>query len=225
MPRNTLQECIDHIVANADAAIANPEIPLKWDYGSSDLGRANKVGAMALKSRILLWAASDLARVNWYGSFEQPDLLTISGDRTAAWRAAQEAAMDVIELGYTLEQSTGDAFQDYTNLFVEKRSDENIFLADISLNQTVGILKITIPTHHYSMVLMAMQHGQVIRLFRHWLMTMKWRMVLLLIGTIQRIKLLHMKIEIHDFTHPFFMMELLGDSDLRVQQVLSLRIR
>ena len=129
VPRNTLQECIDHIVANADAAAA--VLPVKWEYGSAEFGRANKAGALALKSRILLWAASDLARVNWYGSFEQPDLVTISGDRTAAWRAAQAAAKAVIDLetegGFRLETGTGDAFQDYTNLFVVKRSPEHIF--------------------------------------------------------------------------------------------------
>jgi hypothetical protein len=126
VPRNSLKECIDYIVENADAAA--DLLPLKWDVGDKNLGRANKAGAMSLKSRILLWAASDLARENWYGSFEQPDLLTISGDRTAAWTDAKDAAKAVIDLGeFSLEEGTGDAFQDYTNLFVEKRSPEHIF--------------------------------------------------------------------------------------------------
>ena len=64
VPRNTLQECIDHIVTNAEAAAA--VLPVRWDYGDARLGRANKAGALALKSRILLWAASDLVRENWY---------------------------------------------------------------------------------------------------------------------------------------------------------------
>jgi hypothetical protein len=126
VPRNTLKECIDHIVQNADAAAAI--LPVKWNYGDADLGRANKAGALALKSRILLWAASDLVHENWYGSFEQPDLVTIGGDRTAAWTAAKNAAWEVMQLPeFALEEGTGDAFQDYTNLFVEKRSDEHIF--------------------------------------------------------------------------------------------------
>lgn len=126
VPRNTLKECIDHIVQNADAAAAI--LPVKWDYGNADLGRANKAGALALKSRILLWAASDLVHENWYGSFEQPDLVTLGGDRTAAWTAAKNAAWEVMQLPeFALEDGTGDPFQDYTNLFVEKRSDEHIF--------------------------------------------------------------------------------------------------
>lgn len=124
VPRNTLQECIDHIVTNADAAAAI--LPVRQEGGN--LGRANKSGALALKSRILLWAASDLVHEKWYGSFEQENLVTIGGDRTAAWNAAKAAAKAVMDLpGYALEEGTGDAFEDYTNLFVEKQSSEHIF--------------------------------------------------------------------------------------------------
>lgn len=124
VPRNTLKECIDHIVSNADAAAAI--LPVRQE--GANLGRANKSGALALKSRILLWAASDLAHVPWYGSYTNADLVTIGGDRTAAWTAAKNAAKVVMDLpGYALETGTGDAFQDYTNLFVEKQSSEHIF--------------------------------------------------------------------------------------------------
>jgi starch-binding outer membrane protein, SusD/RagB family len=124
MPRNTLQECIDYIVSEADAAAA--VLPVKQE--GANLGRANKSGALALKSRILLWAASDLAREPWYGSFEQPDLLTISGDRVQAWTDAKNAAKAVMDLGvFSLEEATGNPFQDYTNLFIEKSSPEHIF--------------------------------------------------------------------------------------------------
>jgi hypothetical protein len=57
VPRNTLRECVDYIVAYADSAASM--LPLKWEYGDANLGRANKAAAMSLKSRILLWAASD----------------------------------------------------------------------------------------------------------------------------------------------------------------------
>ena len=124
VPRNTLKECIDHIVSNADAAAAI--LPVRWE--GANLGRANRSGALALKSRILLWAASDLVHENWYGSYEQPELIQYGVDRTTAWSAAKAAALEVMNLpGYSLEEGTGDPFQDYTNLFVEKRSDEKIF--------------------------------------------------------------------------------------------------
>jgi len=124
--RSPLKDCIDYIVENADAAA--DLLPDKWEPGDKNLGRANKGGALALKSRILLWAASDLAREDWYGGSSQPDLFTISGDRTAAWTAARDAAKEVIDMGvWSLEEGTGDPFQDYTNLFIEKRSPEHIF--------------------------------------------------------------------------------------------------
>lgn len=123
VPRNTLQECIDYIVENADkAANILPEV-----QEGANLGRATKGAALALKSRILLWAASDLVRVPWYGSFEKPDLITLTGDRNAAWTAAKNAAHDVMEMNYSLENTTGVPFDDYTNLFIEKKSDEHIF--------------------------------------------------------------------------------------------------
>ena len=126
VPRNTLKECIDYIVSNADAAAAI--LPLRWDYGDANLGRANKSGALALKSRILLWAASDLVHEKWYGSFKQENLVTIGGDQNAAWTAAKDAAKVVMGLGYLLEDDASKTpFENYTNLFVEKRSTEHIF--------------------------------------------------------------------------------------------------
>jgi hypothetical protein len=124
VPRNSLKECIDYIVENCDKAAAL--LPVKQE--GANLGRANKSGALAIKSRILLWAASDLVHVNWYGSYEQPDLVTIGGDRTAAWTAAKNAAKAVIDLGvFSLENETGDPFTDYTALFIKKSSPEHIF--------------------------------------------------------------------------------------------------
>jgi len=126
VPRNTLRECVEHIVAHADTAASL--LPLKWEYGDANLGRAHGAAAMSLKSRILLWAASDLVHENWYGSFEQPDLINYGGDRTAAWTAARDAAKEVIDLNaFSLHDDTGDPFQDYTDLHVEKRSPEHIF--------------------------------------------------------------------------------------------------
>lgn len=124
VPRNSLKECIDLIVKHCDDAASM--LPVKQE--GAELGRANKSGALAIKSRILLWAASDLVHVNWYGSYEQPDLVTIGGDRTAAWTAAKNAAKAVMDLNaFSLHKPTGDAFDDYTDLFISKSSPEHIF--------------------------------------------------------------------------------------------------
>lgn len=90
--RNDYAECVDFIVSECDEAIKHlpvQEVPARW-------GRASKVAAMALKSRTLLYAASDL--------FNGPNVLgendkktgygTYSADR---WKAAAEAAHDLFQ--------------------------------------------------------------------------------------------------------------------------------
>ena len=57
--RNSLQDCIDFIVKECDEAAGG--LPTK--YGDSDLGRATKGAALALKSRALLYAAILIVRV------------------------------------------------------------------------------------------------------------------------------------------------------------------
>src|SRR3989449_1053721 len=58
--RNSLKETVDFIVANADSAAAL----LPTSYTGADVGRATKGAALALKARVLLYAASDLYNVN-----------------------------------------------------------------------------------------------------------------------------------------------------------------
>src|SRR5437773_1301959 len=80
--RNTFKETVDFIVANADSAAAL----LPVSYSAADVGRATKGAALALKARVLLYAASDLYNVNPRG---QPETgYSGSQDRTALRHAA-----------------------------------------------------------------------------------------------------------------------------------------
>jgi hypothetical protein len=95
VPRGSFQETVDFIVQDCDAAAA-----LLLPKDEMEMGRATKGAAMALKSRILLFAASDLTAdgtaENKYVGYENPD-------RTALWTAAKNAAKAVMDLGtYTL---------------------------------------------------------------------------------------------------------------------------
>ena len=89
--RNSFQETVDFIVQDCDAAAA-----LLLPKAEMEMGRATKGAAMALKSRILLFAASDLTAdgtaENQYVGYENPD-------RVALWTAAKNAAKDVMDLG------------------------------------------------------------------------------------------------------------------------------
>lgn len=123
--RNTLAESIQFIVDEADTAA--DLLPLTHE--SKDIGRATKGAALALKSRMLLYAASELYNnPSWAPGYANTELIAYtSGDRTAKWQAARAAAKAVIDLGIYSLQDTGNPVKDYTDLFLMKDSKEAIF--------------------------------------------------------------------------------------------------
>lgn len=126
VPRNSLQECIQFIVDECDLAASL--LPAEHAAGGGDIGRATKGAALALKSRMLLYAASDLYNdPSWAGSYGNPELISTTGDRTAKWQAAKDAAKAVIDLGIYSLQNTGNPVKDYTDLFLLKDSKEAIY--------------------------------------------------------------------------------------------------
>jgi hypothetical protein len=94
--RNTLAECIAFIVKECDESAAG--LPVK--SADADLGRATKGAALALKSRALLYAASDLFNTTtWSGGYSKPELISMpTGDRTQRWKDAANAAKAVLDL-------------------------------------------------------------------------------------------------------------------------------
>jgi starch-binding outer membrane protein, SusD/RagB family len=107
--RNTYEECVNFIVSDCDSAA------MLLGGKSLASGRATQLSALALKSRVLLYAASDLhdmptakAKSTVIGAFANPELLGyVSSDRTARWQAAQTAAKAVLDStsGYLLNLS------------------------------------------------------------------------------------------------------------------------
>jgi hypothetical protein len=97
--RSSIKDCINYAVSELDAAAA--KLPVANDGGWA-LGRATKGAALALKARLLLYAASPLYNAG-------------------TWQAAAAAAQDVINMGiYSLEP-------DYGALFNNPNSKEIIF--------------------------------------------------------------------------------------------------
>jgi len=90
--RATFEETVNFIVKDCDDAAAL--LPLKADQ---EMGRPTKEAALALKSRILLFAASDLTADGTAAS----ELVGYKAgtSRTALWTAAKNAAKAVIDLG------------------------------------------------------------------------------------------------------------------------------
>ena len=99
--RSSLNDCIQFITSECDSAAA--QLPLNAStlpyVATTDLGRATKLAALALKSRVLLYAASDLFNTpTWATGYGQPELISLpAGDRAARWKAASDAAKAVID--------------------------------------------------------------------------------------------------------------------------------
>jgi hypothetical protein len=122
--RNTLKETVDAIVADIDAAA--PLLPLS--YSGSDQGRATRGAALALKSRLFVYAASDIYHdPTWAGGYSNPELISYQGaDRTQMWRDAKNAAQDVIDLGmYELYNQNPDPVANYEEMYLND-TNENI---------------------------------------------------------------------------------------------------
>lgn len=128
LPRNTYQECVDYIIKDLNEAA--PDLPI--DYiamgRAMDYGRATKGACMALKARVLLFAASPL----FNGSADDPN--PIFGYPTydpARWVKAAEAAKAVIDMSAyeLLEGTNGDnsTAEGYYKLYLTRVNKEIIF--------------------------------------------------------------------------------------------------
>ena len=143
--RSTFEECINFIASECDKA-ANM-LPLKQT--GANYGRATKGAALSLKSRVLLYAASDLyhSTAQLYPDFSNKELLGYNGgDRTVRWRAAKDAAKAVIDLGvYKLYKEnpapTDSIAQNLVDFFLSKDSEEDIFVKFFVpiMNQNYGL--------------------------------------------------------------------------------------
>lgn len=114
--RSSVQETIDYIVSELDAVIA----VLPEQAGSDwERGRATAPAAMALKSRVLLYAASPL--------------YTDNNNDVNKWKAAADAAKDVMDLNkFSLVTNlSGDPAENYRLLFVAApTTSEDIFFRE-----------------------------------------------------------------------------------------------
>lgn len=109
IPRNSYDECVTQILADCDAAAA----VLPVVYPASDLGRATKVAALALKARVLLYKASPLN----------------NGGNNGLWQAAADASKEVMAFGPP--PGTGDygLYNDYYKTFIDKLGNKEVIWA------------------------------------------------------------------------------------------------
>lgn len=120
--RDTYAAGVDFIVNDLNTAAD------LLDGKSPQAGRANKLAALALKARVLLYAASDLhdiptasANSTLIASYGSKELIGYtSGDRNARWQAAKDAAKVVLDasIGYKLFLSAPASFEDGISNYV-----------------------------------------------------------------------------------------------------------
>lgn len=125
LKRNSFEECVQYVVDECDSAIALlPDV-----HDRDNKGRATRFAAMALKSRILLYAASDL--FNQGGNANNPEWGYVQvgdAERRARWQKAKAAANDLIMTkAFALYKPTTSPVENYTRVFLDKDNSEIIF--------------------------------------------------------------------------------------------------
>ncbi|MGC4102910.1 RagB/SusD family nutrient uptake outer membrane protein [Ferruginibacter sp.] len=80
LPRAKASECFTQIVKDLDSAAAL--LPMIWDNPTTNYGRMTGAAALAMKSRVLLTAASPLYNKDW------------DNQGSAKWQAALQAGLD-----------------------------------------------------------------------------------------------------------------------------------
>ena len=129
MPRMTARATVDSIVALIDEAI--PDLPWEVDDPSNWDGRFTVAGAMGLKARLLLFAASPLfnddapyldgaasaQNMTWYGGYD-----------ATLWNDAMQASEDLLDMvetmgGYGLV-NTGNPRQDFQDAYYKRGNGE-----------------------------------------------------------------------------------------------------
>jgi len=133
--RQPIDSCVNFIVNDCDNA-SNNLLAEYWSNKNTNLlGRATSIAAMALKSRILLYAASPLYNGNTaYANFTDSagvHLIPQTYDREK-WKKAADAALQCITTaeanGYKLYNENPDKVANYQEIFTTNWNNEQIFV-------------------------------------------------------------------------------------------------
>ncbi|MEO5683067.1 MAG: RagB/SusD family nutrient uptake outer membrane protein [Chitinophagaceae bacterium] len=130
VPRSTATECFAQISKDFDSAAAL--LPARWATGATDYGRFTSAAAMAMKSRVLLTAASPLFNTDW----DNPG--------SAKWQAALDAGLKaetfLTSNGYGLYGSTAKEWEQMTYATDNAFNKEAIFtlLLSNTITSSVG---------------------------------------------------------------------------------------
>lgn len=124
-PRSTATECFAQIIKDFDSAAAL--LPIKWE-STNNYGRFTAAAALAMKSRVLLLAASPLFNADW------------DNTGSARWQAALDAGLAaetaLTAAGYGLHGTTAKEWSEITFANDNAFNKEGIFVLLLSTATT-----------------------------------------------------------------------------------------
>ena len=126
IPRSTASECFAQIAKDLDSAAAL--LPAVWTNPSTNYGRVTSATALAMKSRILLTAASPLYNTDWDNAG--------SVKWTAALNAGLQAETALTAAGYGLYGTTAKQWGELFYINDNSFNKEAIFSVLLSTNTT-----------------------------------------------------------------------------------------
>lgn len=139
--RSTYEETVNYIVYELNAAA----VDLPTGYTGNDFGRATKGAALALKSRVLLYAASPLFNggnigVELGAGAEKIALAGYPGYDKNRWLLAQQAAFEVMDMHmYDLyeapDAATNPPGYSFSRMFLKRMNNEYIMQYNLPLNR------------------------------------------------------------------------------------------
>lgn len=136
--RSPFDKCVNFIVADCNRVLGT-EAAMKQE--SANVGRVTKAAALALKSRVLLYAASDLFNGNTdYANFvnAEGENLIPQTKNIELWDVAAKAALDCIETseknGYAL-YNDGNPLTSYRDIFLKHWNSEILFAQNLGTNE------------------------------------------------------------------------------------------
>lgn len=132
LPRNTYAESVSYIVSECDAIKSDLRLPAAIPDG--EWGRISRTAALALKARILLYAASPLYNGGQVGGANQ--LQGYPSYDAGRWQTALTASQDIISLNVHSLLTTPAATA-FASVFTTKKSNEIILARQASNNTTL----------------------------------------------------------------------------------------
>lgn len=135
LPRSSYDDCVNYVSSELDkAAAVLPRVPSNNGQASDiQYGRATVGMALAVKARLLLYAASPQYNGNTdYANFKGLDgkqLMNQNFDKQK-WKKAADAAKAVIDMGmyFLYKDPSNDPIKSYNGIFFQPWNSEQIFV-------------------------------------------------------------------------------------------------